>query len=273
MKATSLTGVPETMLLTLHNRASESMRKDHCYYDPEAERIYRSIDYDFYRKFGSPEASHSIRSKMFDEELNKFIESNPDGIIVNLGEGLETQRYRVQGDKVQWFCVEVPEAIEARELFIQADEQHIHVKYSALDPKWFDSIPEDRPIYFTAQGLLMYFKEEEVYDLLVAMSKRFRNAFFAFDVIPRWLSKKTMSPGGWQATKNYAFPPCPWGINRDEINPTLRKWIPDIQNIKVVPYQRYPRGIREKYIFYYLSRLPGIWNMAPTIVKTQFGRK
>lgn len=47
----NLTGIPETMLWTLHNRAAEALRKDTFLRDPDCLRIYRAIDYDFERSF------------------------------------------------------------------------------------------------------------------------------------------------------------------------------------------------------------------------------
>jgi O-methyltransferase involved in polyketide biosynthesis len=42
----NLTGVPETMPWTLHNRASEALRPDAWLRDEHAIRIYRALNYD-----------------------------------------------------------------------------------------------------------------------------------------------------------------------------------------------------------------------------------
>ena len=46
----NLTGVPETMLWTLHNRTSEARRSDGIIDDPNCLRIYDALDYE--RSFG-----------------------------------------------------------------------------------------------------------------------------------------------------------------------------------------------------------------------------
>lgn len=61
--APNLTGVPETMLWTLHNRASEARRPDSILRDLQAVQIYNKLDYDYLRAFGPPEPSHAIRLK------------------------------------------------------------------------------------------------------------------------------------------------------------------------------------------------------------------
>jgi O-methyltransferase involved in polyketide biosynthesis len=204
----SFSGIPETMLWTLHNRASESRREDPCLRDPEAERIYASIDYDYERSFGSAEPSHAIRSLMFDEYLQEFLAHHPDGIIVNLGEGLETQRFRVKGENSLWLSVDVPEAMAVRERFIKPDEKHKHVACSTLDEAWYDEVPAGRSVYITAQGLLMYFEEGQVRVHLQSLSKRFPGAWHAFDVIPRWLSEKSISETCWQKTVHCRITPA-----------------------------------------------------------------
>ena len=170
---TDLRGVPETMLWTLHNRAAESLREDHCIRDPEAERIYASIEHDYERSFGPADGSHAVRSVVFDGYLRDFLHRYPNGVVVNLGEGLETQRFRVAGDSALWLSVDVPEAMSVRERFIAPDEQHRHIACSVLDEAWFDEVPRGRPLYITAQGLLMYLEERQVRGHFESLAKRF----------------------------------------------------------------------------------------------------
>ena len=146
----TLTDVPETMLWTLHNRAAEAMRTDGVIDDAKAIEIYRSIDYDYEGSFGVADCSHAIRSLVFDREIDKFLRVHPNGAIVNLGEGLETQRFRFPQSQASWFAIDVPEAIEIREQFIQPDEQHLHIPLSALDRSWFNYIPKDQPVFITS---------------------------------------------------------------------------------------------------------------------------
>lgn len=46
------------------------------------------------RSFGKPEPSHGVRSAVFDEAARAFVLAHPDAVIVDLGEGLETRRFR-----------------------------------------------------------------------------------------------------------------------------------------------------------------------------------
>jgi O-methyltransferase involved in polyketide biosynthesis len=102
------------MLWALHNRASEARRNDGVIVDPDALRIHDRIDYDFTRHFGDPVGSLAVRAAAIDRVLRDWLERHPDGTIVSLGEGLETQCQRVDSGRMEWVSVDLPEAIHLR---------------------------------------------------------------------------------------------------------------------------------------------------------------
>ena len=91
-----------------------------------------------------------------------------------------------------------------------------------------------------------------------------------FDIIPRWLSRKTMSAEGWKKTKNYTTPEMPWGINRNEVEATLNSWLTNVeQEIVDIGYGNFPRGTI-KWIFLLGSSFPPLKNILPSIIKLSF---
>ncbi|MEM1206528.1 MAG: class I SAM-dependent methyltransferase [Acidobacteriota bacterium] len=263
-----LSEVPETMLWTLHNRASEAMRRDGILEDPKAVEIYRSIDYDYVRSFGPPDASHSLRSLVFDREITAFLGEHPRGVVVNLGEGLETQRFRVDRPDALWLSVDLPQAIEVRERFIEPDERHVHVPVSAFDRSWLDEIPEGRPAMVTAQGLFMYFNPADVRALVRDLADHPAVRVLMFDTIPGWFSRKTLSPKGLMKTEHYRTPPMPWGINRAALKPTMREWLGAGPKIADLGYPRFPRGLA-RFVSTLWALVPGLGTFAPSIVRVQ----
>ncbi|MGD1903989.1 MAG: class I SAM-dependent methyltransferase [Geitlerinemataceae cyanobacterium] len=256
------------MLWTLYNRATEAMREDGILRDPKAVEIYGNIEYDYERSFGKASPVHALRSLAFDREVIRFLEKYSNGTIVNLGEGLETQRFRIPSPQALWLSVDVPEAVQTREAFIQPDAQHVHLPLSALDRAWFDAVPGDRPVFVTAQGLLMYFSEADVRSLLQDVCQKFDNCCLMFDTIPRWFSQKTTSPAGYSLTGNYVAPKMPWGIDRGEIRPTLTEWLGDSATIEDMGYPRLTRDLGW-LMFALASRLPILKDRIPTIVKVR----
>lgn len=264
-----LKDVPETMLWTLHNRAVEAMRDDGIIKDKKAIEIYKSIDYDYQKNFGKAEPSHAVRSLDFDREIRKFLKKYPNGTIINLGEGLETQRFRFEENNALWISIDVLEAIEIRERFIQPDEKHIHLAISATNKSWLNVVSKDKPVFITAQGLFMYFTENDVRLLIQEITKTFKNGYLMFDTIPMWLSKKTISKKGWAKTKNYTTPKMPWGINRNKIKETLKSWIEKETKVFDLGYSDFPRGIT-RWAFSLISSTPILKNITPSIVKIDF---
>ncbi|MBU3889618.1 class I SAM-dependent methyltransferase [Methylosinus sp. KRF6] len=264
--APNLTGVPETMLWTLHNRAGEALREDGLLRDEKLVEIYRALDYDYEASFGAAQPSHANRALVFDNALRAFLAAYPDGVIVNLGEGLETHRFRIADTgEALWITVDLPESIAIRERFIEPDARHRHVSLSALDRRWFDEVPPGRPVFITAQGLFMYLPPEETAELIRDMARRFPKASLLFDHVPRWLSKATLK--GHALTPNFTIPPMPWGIDRSEIEPTLRSWAA-IETVEIFDYRVY-RGWRGR-LFGWLSRLAFIRERVPAITRVTF---
>lgn len=261
----NLTGVPETMLWTLHNRASEASRPDGVIRDPECVKIYESLDYDFEASFGPAEASHGVRSQVFDREVRAFYEEFGGGTIVNLGEGLETQRYRLADLDLNWVSVDVSDAIDIREQFIEPDDRHKHVRCSILDPEWIDEVASG-PVFLTAQGLLMYLPEDTIEPLLANLARRFPGGWFAFDTIPPWLSRKTTT-SGWKLTKDYTAPPMPFGITRGDLPALVRRVVPGAM-IREARWHM-PRGLRNK-IFMMFTKFPIIGAHAPAMWIVEF---
>lgn len=258
-----LTGVPETMLWTLHNRAVESKRKDGILRDPEGERIHAAIAYDYVRSFGKGEPSHAYRAIATDALIRDWLGQHPHGTVVALGEGLETQSRRVDNGYVRWLTVDVPEAIRVREQFLQPSDRFVHLAKSALDLTWMDAVrdPEDG-VLVVAQGLFMYFEPEKVRELFVVMIDRFSGLEIVFDTIPPWFSRMTLK--GMKRTKHYQVPPMPWGIPLNAIGDTVRSWSPRVTYVDANPY-RMPRGISGLLTRAFANVRP-VRNLAPGIV-------
>jgi O-methyltransferase involved in polyketide biosynthesis len=235
-----LAGVSETMLWSLHNRASEARRPDGVLVDPESVHIRSAINYDFARHFGDPLGSLAARAVEIDRALRSWLDRHPEGIVVSLGEGLETQGRRVDNGRMRWLSVDLPDAIRLRERFLAPTHRFRHIAASALDPAWMDAVDPSSGVFIVAQGLLMYLAPGRVRQLFASIADRFPGSELVFDAIPRWFSHLTLL--GLNQTASYRLPSMPWGIDRDEIEPTLRRWHPRVATVAFLSYQS-PRGL------------------------------
>lgn len=232
----TISGVPETLLWTLHNRANEAKRPNGFIKDDLAVELYEKIEYDYERSFGKPDGSHAWRSKAFDAEVNKWLSANPAGPVIELGAGLETQFFRIDNDQVNWYAVDVAESIDLREELLPKNTRLKNIAKSALDFTWINKIPKNaKTAFVTFQGLLMYFTERDVINLLQKIEQHFDSVYLMFDIVPGWMSKKTMN--GYKKTRHYTLPKMPWGIGRHELRKNLQHWLPSFRSMQQIKYQ------------------------------------
>jgi O-methyltransferase involved in polyketide biosynthesis len=260
--APDIADVSETMLWALHNRASEAGRRDGILVDPDCVRIHEAIDYDFERQFGDPAGSLAVRAVEIDRVLRRWLEQHPDGFVVSLGEGLETQVRRVDNGRVHWLSVDLPDAIRLRERFLAPTDRFRHIAVSALDATWMDAVDPSCDVFIVAQGLLMYLELDTVRRLFSDIADRFPGAAMVFDVVPRWFSRLTLL--GLKQTPHYRLPPMPWGINRDELEPTLRRWDPRLTSVEFLDY-RVPRGL-PLLLAHIIDNVPILRHEVPSLV-------
>jgi O-methyltransferase involved in polyketide biosynthesis len=213
----ALGGVPETLLWTLYHRAAEARRGDAVLDDPLAVELVERIDYPFAQRFGSGGFGQwqALRARCFDDEVRRFLDRHPDGTVVALGEGLETQFWRVDNGRVRWLTVDVPETIDLRERLLPDDPRRRAVAGSALDDAWLDEVDTERGVLMTAQGLLMYFERADVHALIARCAARLPGAGLVFDAVPAWLSRRTRSRQ-LRTAEGYRPPPWLWGMDPAE---------------------------------------------------------
>ena len=172
--AVELSGVPETLLWTLYHRAEEARRPDAVLKDPLAVELVDRIDYPFDARFGAGgwrARWQALRALRFDIEVRRFLAARPGATVVALGEGLETQFWRVDDGRVRWVTVELPEVVDAVGSFLPASDRRRVIASSALDEGWLDEVAGP-DVMVTAQGLLMYFPRDDADSLIARVAPR-----------------------------------------------------------------------------------------------------
>lgn len=189
---TKLTGIPETMLISTRARYLESKMPNGIIHDTKTIEIMESIDCDF---SGDKEVSKSsqwgtsVRTEILDELCVKFMSDSPDGVVVNLGCGLDTRFSRLDNDRITWYDLDVPESIELRKNFFEENERYHFIAKSALDFTWINDVRKDKPTLFIAEGLFMYFSEQEVKDVLKNVASSFKSSIFVLEAMSPFAAK------------------------------------------------------------------------------------
>lgn len=231
----NLTGVPETLFITLRIRAIETKRPDAAIIDPYATEILEQIEFEESPKNKVSEASQTgtiIRTIILDEIINDFLHQHPQGCIVNLGCGLDARCKRLSLNDCQWFDIDVEETIEIRKLFFEETPFCKMIAKSMFDYSWMDTIPKDQPTLFISEGVMMYFEEKDIRALFCEIAKQFKSAEIAFDTISRWAVRNyKLHPD----VKKYNAP-FKWGITDSK---EIENWHAGIRIIKEYYYANY----------------------------------
>jgi O-methyltransferase involved in polyketide biosynthesis len=234
-----LTGVPETLLWTLFYRAQEAARPGTVLRDPLAVELVSRIDYPFAQRLGKGASRaqwQGLRSRTFDDRVRAFLARHPGGTVVALGEGLETAFWRVDDGHVRWIGIDLPDAAVLRSAVLPGHERRRQVDADVLDPAWTDAVDPSRGVLFTAQGLLMYLRRDQVHELFTLLASRFPGGELVFDGVPRWTSAVTTNravPVGGEMSA----PPMPWPMDGREAS-VLRA----LPGVRAVVRLHPPRG-------------------------------
>lgn len=259
----NLTGVPETMLAPLYNRACEQKRADRLIDDPLSLKVMNSISYDYEGSFGKPKVWHVLRARVFDDAIRRWLDENPEATIVSLGEGLDTQFWRVDNGKINWISIDLPQAIELRRSFLPENNRLKNVSCSALDFSWFDHVPNDKPIFFVLSGLVMYFTKQDGQNLLSSIAKNFKQSNLLFDMIPDFYSRPDNIERGSQ--KKFQTPAMPWSINFNKSSELLKIYPDFKESMKVAFFDIFPQRLG---IYAFIGKISWLKNkLSPWIVQ------
>ena len=193
-------GVSETLLLTVYFRAKESARDDGIISDKFAEDWVSRMEYNF-KKFDKDRLSVvgvAVRTEILDEIVSQFLKDNPEAIIVNIGAGLCTRFQRVDNGSLTWFELDVPQALDLREKFISSSPpRYKYIEKSAFNYTWLEDVSaaagnDKDNVLVVAEGVLMYFEENEVKELFRQIKAHFPNAEVVTDTMPKFSTKMSI---------------------------------------------------------------------------------
>ncbi len=250
----ALRGVPETLLYPLYIRAVESQRPDPLLKDELAASLIASLAYDFSRYAGEKDVNRVfvlLRAREFDRAVSRFLEAQPDGVVIEIGCGLDTRFHRLDNGRVTWFDLDLPDVIAVRSRLLPEAPRRRMIARSMLDLDWLEAIgtPPGERVLIVAEGVFPYFEAAQVKTLVLALLGRFPGARLVFDIIPpfeRWLSRATQVIQASGARVR-------WGAWRGN---ALEPWHPDLRLTREWHYLDVPEprlgGLQT------LFRLPGL---------------
>lgn len=206
-----LTGISETLLITVYMRSLETKSLKGIIKDDKSVEIVERINYDF-SKYNSPvnQALVAIRTEIIDELVSKFIDRHPESTVVNLGAGLCTRFFRLDNGSVRWIDIDLPRVEPIWRDLIGETERHQYLAHSVLDMDWILKVKAKSrgKTLFIAEGLLMFFSETEVKYLIGHLGNQFNGSELIFDSLGVLLAQNSrLNSGALDIDASYR-----WGI-------------------------------------------------------------
>ncbi|PIG93092.1 class I SAM-dependent methyltransferase [Gloeocapsopsis sp. IPPAS B-1203] len=223
-----ISGVSETLMITLYARYIESQRQDAILQDNKAAEIVEKIDYDFskYAQGWASQLGCVIRAEVYDHLVSQFIQKHPQATIINLGAGLCTRFFRVDNGKITWYEVDFPEVIDLKRKLIEESDcatrsaggdRYRFIASSILEATWIEEIQRVAPVLIIMEGVSMYLTEIEMKTLFQNITRDLAPVTILMDVIASKRAKNTQKHDTVSKT-NAKFK---WGLDNSK---ELENW-------------------------------------------------
>ncbi len=220
----TLTREKETLLIPLYGKAMENKRKRPILADEKAVEIVNGIDYDFknLRIQNKTNTMLSLRAKLIDEYVERFLSENSQVLMLHLGCGLDSRCLRVKGNYGQWFDVDFQEVIALRSNFYTETAAYRFIGSSVTEAEWIQLIPTYfEHVLVVAEGLTMYLEEEKIKTLIGRLKQRVGSFTFVFDAYSSLTAQRVSHYPSLKKTGSVIR----WGIDEPEL---LARWDNDI---------------------------------------------
>jgi methyltransferase (TIGR00027 family) len=201
----ALPDVAETGLLTFYCHVIESQSPNPILLDEKAVEISRQLNpllassaSRLLRNLAKGKIKQelvvhiNLRAKRYDEYAKSFLAQNPDGVIVNIGCGMDSRFQRIDNGKVTCFDLDLPEVIQFKKQFYKETDRYHIIGASVFDYAWMDQVADlgERPILFMAEGVFMYLDGEKVKELILRLQSRFPGSELVCEVVTELFTRK-----------------------------------------------------------------------------------
>ena len=187
--------VMKTLVLPLYGRAECAKKYPRVFPDPSAERLVSQIGCHMDSMYHGDLTSltWALRKRILCERVRNYLKRYPCATIVNLGCGADESFSAVDNGSCRWVNLDLPEVIAEREKMMPLRERESNIAMSAFDLHWLERI-EANPangLFVICGGMLMYFAEEIIRPLFIALAERFSDGGICFDTVSRAGMRKT----------------------------------------------------------------------------------
>jgi len=126
----------------------------------------------------------AIRAKKYDDDARDFLQRFPDGVVVNIGCGLDSRFLRIDNGRVIFYDLDLPEIIAIKKAFFNETKRYHLIASSVLDFGWMATVLRHQgPFLFMAEGVFMYLDGKDVRSLVLEIQKKFPGCELVCEVV------------------------------------------------------------------------------------------
>ena len=232
--------VEDTLFIPMLGRIYASEHCPQIIYDKKALELKEKLPSDLLGNGSQSQytlLASAVRSANMDRFIRSFLKRRPDGVIVQLGCGLETTYYRCDNGKTRWYAVDLPHVIDYRRELLPEPERETYLAGDAFSKDWIRQVRTDlpdAPILVTAGGLFHYFEEDKVISLF-----RILRQFGEIEVVFDTVNKKGMAMMQKKYMKQIGHADAQMFFYVDSAEELAAKIGSNVKVISEEPYYRY----------------------------------
>ena len=169
-----MNNVNKTLYIPLYGKAYVS-KKGIILNDTKAEQIWATEGFELRGKSKSKWLAYymGMRSAVFDEWLIKQMEDDKDSVVIHIGCGMDSRVERVGTRQHFWYDVDFSDVIEERKRYYEETEYYHMIASDARQNEWIKMLPANKRAIIVMEGVSMYFRREELKQLLSALKEHF----------------------------------------------------------------------------------------------------
>ena len=175
-------GVNRTLFIPLYGKAVVS-KQGVLLHDPKAEEIWSRAGFPLKGKAKSKWLAYymGMRAAVFDRWLSTQMAEMLGAVVIHIGCGLDSRNCRVGTGGHPWYDVDFPEVIGEREKYYDESEAYHMLGSDVREKAWLETIPGGADAIVVMEGVSMYFKREELLELLSRLAERFARVTLRMD--------------------------------------------------------------------------------------------
>lgn len=182
LKKSDMDNVNKTLYIPLYGKALVSS-KNIIIKDKKAEEIWSKEGFELKGKSKSKWLAYymAMRSAVYDEWLEKELNSKPNAIVVHIGCGMDSRIERVSGQNQKWYDIDLPGVIEERRKYYTGTDTYHMLAADMRTAEWKQHIEAGQDAIIVLEGVGMYFEPDELNGLLSNLVEHFNSIKILMD--------------------------------------------------------------------------------------------